>query len=98
MAVLVIGGLLIIRGSLSLGGFVAFQQLMQRFLEPVNSLVNLGQQLQELVGNINRLDDVLANPIDPQLQNESTEASSSRLQGYMKLRNITFGYSPVAPP
>jgi len=103
MAVLTIGGISVIKGNLTLGGFVAFQQLMQQFLAPVNGLVDLGQQIQQLVGNVNRLDDVLGNPTDPQLateENFDTEQvpSSFKLRGYIELKNLNFGYSPITPP
>lgn len=116
MLVLVIGGLRVMDGAMSIGMLVAFQSLMQSFMGPVNTLVNLGSDLQELEGDLNRLDDVLRNPIDPQLEpsaatslfpSESREQAHSlhlhkhphfRLQGYLELQNITFGYSRVAPP
>ena len=101
MLVLVIGGLRVMDGAMSIGMLIAFQSLMQSFMEPVNSLLNLGTELQELEGNLTRLDDVLRNPIDPQLDPEKTTLANPDdrgLQGYLELRHITFGYSRVAPP
>ncbi|OKH22230.1 NHLP family bacteriocin export ABC transporter peptidase/permease/ATPase subunit [Hydrococcus rivularis NIES-593] len=105
MLVLVVGGLRVMDGHLTIGMLIAFQGMMQAFLAPVNNLVNLGSSLQEMEGNVNRLDDVLRNPIDPQLKEEKSEATlaptihpSVRLQGYVELRNVTFGYNRVAPP
>ncbi len=65
---LVVGGFRVMNGNLSIGGLVAFLSLMQSFLEPVRRLVNLGGTLQELEGDVSRLEDVLSNEIDPQLQ------------------------------
>ncbi len=114
MLLLVIGGLRVMDGALSIGMLVAFQALMQRFMEPVNTLVSLASDLQVLEGDLNRLDDVLQNPIDPQLERvrEGVKESpsphlpitpslihpSTQLQGYVELRNLTFGYNRVAPP
>jgi len=64
MMLLVIGGLRVMDGHLSIGMLVAFQGLMRSFLAPVNNLVNFGSTLQELEGNLVRLDDVLQNPTD----------------------------------
>jgi len=148
MLLLVVGGLRVMDGHLSIGMLVAFQVLMQSFLLPVNNLVNFGSTLQELEGNLIRLDDVLDNPIAPQVeqgsrvvgagftQNLSISQTTSlnppsweqdcrggfypesfyltdnlskpallgtgqilpRLQGYVELRNVTFGYSRLEPP
>lgn len=103
--ILVVGGFRVMSGFLSIGMLVAFQSLMQSFLEPVNSLVDFGSTLQELEGDLNRLDDVLNNPIDEQLQVTSESQTSSsqpanlvKLQGYVELRDISFGYTQVEAP
>lgn len=103
MLLLVVGGFRVMDGHLSIGMLVAFQGLMQSFQQPINNLLNFGATLQELEGNLIRLDDVLNNPIDPQLaQKEITQQTLTsavlKLQGYVELRNVTFGYSPADPP
>jgi NHLM bacteriocin system ABC transporter peptidase/ATP-binding protein len=96
-SILVVGGFRVMNGSLTIGMLIAFQLLMGSFLGPVSSLVNFGSTLQELEGDLNRLDDVLQNPIDPEAKRTETayqiDADSFRLQGYVELRNISFGYS-----
>ncbi|MBD2524573.1 NHLP family bacteriocin export ABC transporter peptidase/permease/ATPase subunit [Nostoc sp. FACHB-133] len=104
MLLLAVGGLRVMDGVLSIGMLIAFQALMQRFLEPVNNLVSLAGELQEMEGNLGRLDDVLRNPIDPAVERDLSisptqlPAANVRLQGYVELRNITFGYNRSAPP
>ncbi|NJR49606.1 MAG: NHLP family bacteriocin export ABC transporter peptidase/permease/ATPase subunit [Leptolyngbyaceae cyanobacterium CSU_1_3] len=105
MLLLVVGGLRVMDGVLSIGMLIAFQALMQRFLEPVNNLVGLAGELQEMEGNLGRLDDVLRNAIDPTVKDamstpppEALSATNVRLQGYVELRNVTFGYNRSAPP
>jgi NHLM bacteriocin system ABC transporter peptidase/ATP-binding protein len=107
VAILAIGGLRVMNGDLTIGMLVAFQSLMVSFVTPVNGLVNLGSQLQEVEGDMNRLDDVLRYQRDPQLENddESIPAADSvaapapvRLSGQIEFKSLTFGYSPLDPP
>lgn len=98
--ILSFGGMRVMDGFLTMGALVAFQSLMQSFLTPVNNLVNLGGKLQELTGDMNRLDDVLKykKEIEPKSNLEIIEKSDSKLNGYLELKNITFGYSQLEKP
>lgn len=102
MLILVIGGFRVMDGYISIGMLVAFQSLMDSFQQPVNTLVSFAGDLQELEGDINRLDDVLENPVDSGLNNISSSQSQQlasptgyRLTGQLELKNISFGYSRV---
>ena len=105
-SILVVGGLRVMNGSLSIGMLVAYQTLTQEFLNPVNELVNFGSTLQDLEADLNRLDDVLENPVDPEAESSSNsddsqptiEQDSFRLQGYVELPNLTFGYDRLGSP
>jgi ATP-binding cassette subfamily C protein len=99
--ILIIGGFRVMEGSLSLGMLVAFQSLALSFLAPVNSLMRLGGELQELEGHITRLDDVLQNPLDSQAGTSDARTEDgvpSRLKGGIELRDIGFSYVPTAAP
>jgi ABC-type bacteriocin/lantibiotic exporter with double-glycine peptidase domain len=108
MLLLVIGGLRVMNGHLTIGMLVAFWELMGHFQEPVNTLVHMGSTLQVLEGNFKRLDDVLENPIDPVLKLATPQQLTPIqhtppqemyfLQGAVELRNVTFGYSRVDDP
>jgi NHLM bacteriocin system ABC transporter peptidase/ATP-binding protein len=111
--ILGIGGLRVMDGHLTMGMLVAFQFLMASFLQPVNDLVGLGGQVQEIEGDMNRLDDVMRYPLDPLIAAEEARAAVDdrepegmgkavqaphKLAGEIELRDITFGYSRLAPP
>ena len=100
-AILVLGGSRVIDGVFTMGILVAFQTLMFSFMAPVNQLVNLGGKLQEAAGDMNRLDDVLHYPVDPLLGPQLPAfqgGQRQKLNGYLELRNIVFGYSRLEPP
>jgi NHLM bacteriocin system ABC transporter peptidase/ATP-binding protein len=101
--VLCLGGLHVMDGALSMGMLIAYQSLMGSFTDPVNRLVDLGSRLQEVEGGLNRLDDVLKYPVDPQVDRDSVHQHAggivrSKLEGGMELRNISFGYSRLEAP
>src|SRR6185437_4784209 len=107
IAILGIGGLRIMDGFLTMGMLIAFQGLMQTFVDPVNKLVDLGSKLQEAQGDLGRLEDVLNYPPDPQVDHlngvpDATAADGAapvtRLEGSIQLKGITFGYSRLEPP
>jgi ATP-binding cassette, subfamily C, bacterial len=101
MLLLILGGERVMDGVLSIGQLVAFQSLVQQFMQPVSQLVKLGEDVQELDGTMNRLDDVLRHPQDAILAKQNTEVSAviePKLKGFLELRNLTFGYNRSGPP
>ncbi len=100
--ILGLGGLRVMNGSLTLGGLVAFQLLMAAFVAPINRLVSLGGRLQTVEGDMNRLDDVLRYRIDPGAASGAGELPPAgvpvRLDGFLELREVAFGYSRLDPP
>ena len=103
-ALLCLGGLRVMDGTLTIGMLVTFQALMGSFSIPVSGLMSLGTQFQLLDTQIGRLDDVLNNPTD-QLAcatNPETELQVAgtihKLAGHLELRDVVFGYGRLEPP
>lgn len=101
-AILGIGALRIMDGQMSMGMLVAFQALMLSFVRPVNDLVALGGRYQETEGDLNRLDDVLNYEAErpPRIEGAGarTKAVPPKLEGYLELRGLSFGYSRLEKP
>ncbi len=101
VAILSIGSLRVMDGYMTMGMLIAFQSLMSSFLGPVEGLVGMGGTLQEVQGDMRRLDDVLHYAADPLLLQEATAddlTHGSKLQGHLDLVDVTFGYNRQAPP
>lgn len=109
---MVYGGMLVMDGRMSFGTLMAFNMLMAMFLAPINSLLGLSTQMQQIRGNINRLDDVLDHPTR---DGETTrngfavavarpgaaaaiDKSHARLEGRVACTDLSFGYQPIEAP
>jgi NHLM bacteriocin system ABC transporter peptidase/ATP-binding protein len=104
LVVYVMAGFKVMNGEFTIGMLVAYQTLVSSFNRPLTSLVNFSGVLQELRGDMTRLDDVLAYPQDPQYarfaaaEQQGAAVETLKLSGRVELRDITFGYSPLEPP
>ena len=96
-AILGFGSLRVIDGTLSLGALFAFYLLSEQFSAPFAEIVRFGSEFQEMDGSLKRIEDVYRYPATvPPL--EVAEPRREIFHGGLELRNIRFGYSPVAPP
>ncbi len=93
--VLCFGAYLVICGDLTLGGMMAFQALMNCFVQPVNQLVTAGTQIQELKGTQDRIEDVMHYSGEVRFADQSDKKV---VRGKLELRNISFGYSRLEEP
>ena len=99
--VLALGAYRVIQGELTLGMLVAFQSLMSSFTTPVQNLVNLAGNLQEIEGQMNRLNDVLQYRLDPKTEDTFQPEPGdlrTKLTGRVSLDKVAFGYSRLDEP
>lgn len=75
--VLLLGAFFILEGEMTIGMLVAFQSLMTSFMTPVTEIVGLGSELQEVEGEMNRLDDVLQYPQAFEYREEKTKRTEA---------------------
>jgi NHLM bacteriocin system ABC transporter peptidase/ATP-binding protein len=101
-AVLILGGLKVMNGEMTVGMLVAYQTLLASFMRPLNTFVQFGSTLQELQADMNRLDDVLRYPEDKQYAQTRAklpyDPSVVKLSGLVELKSVTFGYNPLDAP
>ena len=99
-AVLILGVWLCMQGEFTLGGIMAFQGFLTAFMSPAMTLIQAGQTIQEMRTQMERIDDVMEYPSDVNVVSDTDTSGQSlrKLKGNVELKNITFGYSKLAPP
>ena len=106
VAVLVLGIWLIVKGEFTPGMLLAFTGFLSSFISPVNQLTGLGQTVQEMETQMERIEDVMKYEVDVPETCESPEEVASlerqfgckKLRGQVDLEGVSFGYSPLEPP
>ncbi|WP_294428676.1 NHLP family bacteriocin export ABC transporter peptidase/permease/ATPase subunit [uncultured Treponema sp.] len=99
--VLTIGALRVMDGHLSIGMLMAFQTLLANFSAPINSFLGLGSSLLSVNADMQRIDDVMDYPIPKTFKDDNNEKGFlpiKKLEGYITLKDIVFGYSLLAAP
>ncbi len=98
--VMVLGVWLAMNGHFTLGMISAFSGFLKAFMEPATTLISASQTIQEMRTEMERIDDVMDYPNDPMFADDpvSDDVDYSKLKGKIELKNVTFGYSRLAPP
>ena len=98
--ILAAGLYLIIRGEYTVGMLFAFQTMLSSFMAPVVTLSDAMAAIREMRVNMERIEDVMEYPPDVEYagEPEASETAYDKLTGSIELKNVTFGYSRLAPP
>ena len=98
--VLFFGVLYAMQGNFTVGMITIFQGYMGSFLSPAMTLIGAGQTIQEMRTSMERVEDVMQYPDDPNVKDEPIREDEdySKLTGQMELKHVTFGYSRLAEP
>ncbi len=86
----------VIDGTLSIGMLMAMQILQTNFLAPISRFVSLNQMIQSMKIDMDRLNDVFKNPVDPYYK--ESEEPIQELKGHLEFRNVSFSYAPLSLP
>ena len=99
--IMAVGGFTIMEGMMTAGVYMAFNNLIARFQEPVQKLLMLGDTLRNVEMQMQRLDDVKRYKTDslnyPDA-NQTVTFTGNRLSGEITMKDVSFGYSPLDPP
>ena len=95
------GSYLVISGEITVGTIVAIQALMTSFLNPLHKLIEFINTLNQLKGDIVRLNDVMNTPTAPGFSVKDKGKSELLLQDtplILQIKELSFSYSALDPP
>jgi NHLM bacteriocin system ABC transporter peptidase/ATP-binding protein len=102
--IVLLGGVLIMNGEISVGVFVALQSFIANFSTPVKDCVDGVKMFQENAGNVGNLIEVRELPVDPLCSDEgrlgidAVTPFNARLAGAIEIRGLGFSYNKFAAP
>ena len=94
IAILWIGVTLVIKNQLTIGQLIAFQMFANQFIAPVMRLVNLWNEFQQVLLGVDRLGDILNNPVEI---TSSKAITLPKINGSVRLDKLSFKYSQNTP-
>ena len=98
LAVVFLGVWFTMQGKFTVGMVMAFQGFLQSFMSPAEAIITSGQSLQEMRTQMERVDDVMEYPDEDVFAESDENCELHKLSGEIEIRNVFFGYSPLAEP
>nr|AIF26655.1 putative ABC-transporter permease [uncultured bacterium fosmid pJB77G10] len=99
-AIVGIGVYFTMKGQFTLGSITTFQGFYSYFTTPARSLLSSGEKVQSARVAMERIEDVMEYPDDPNVVEIIPEEGTieHKLSGNIEIKNISFGYSPLDEP
>ena len=94
ITVLYLGVKLVINNQLTIGQLIAFQMFAGQFTGPFLRLVNLWNEFQQALLSVDRLGDILNNPIELK---SGKDITLPKLNGSVRFDNVSFKYTLDTP-
>ena len=95
VTVMVVGGRLLLAGTMTIGDFFAFTLYLGFMVAPVFQMVGIGTQITEAFAGLDRMHEVLGE--QPEDVDPVRTVSLERIQGNVRFENVTFEYEPGKP-
>jgi len=94
--VVIVGGAMVLNGSLQVGVIVAFLFYIQRFFDPIRSLTMQYSIMQRAMTSGRRITEVLDIPVTIADKPDAV-ALTPAMDGSVEFRDVVFGYDPQRP-
>jgi ATP-binding cassette subfamily B protein/subfamily B ATP-binding cassette protein MsbA len=89
------GGSMVLNGQMEVGDLILFQSCIFLLLGPVTQMIDSFQNLQQNLGALDRVIDVLDQPEDMPDSPSARPIHLQRVHGHIELRDIHFSYKPA---
>ncbi|MDH3241157.1 MAG: ABC transporter ATP-binding protein/permease, partial [Alphaproteobacteria bacterium] len=93
--VVIVGGNMVLGGSLEVGTMVGFILYVQRFFDPIRSLTIQYSVMQRAMASGQRIFEVMDVPVD--IKDKPGALALDEIDGTVELKNVTFGYIEDQP-
>ncbi len=92
VAICVLGGYLVVKGSIPVGDIQAFIQYMRSFTQPITQIAQISNVLQGTIAAAERVFEFLAEP--EEIPDTENPVQVTNFEGRVDFKNVHFGYSP----
>ena len=98
--VVIIGGVHVLNGSISLGGLQAFTQYTRQASQPIGQLASMGTMLQSSLASCRRVFDFLDEAEEvPDIKHPDHlgQETGGKVEGHVRFDHVRFSYDPAEP-
>ena len=92
VAICILGGYLVIKGSIAIGDIQAFIQYVRSFTQPITQIANISNILQQTMAAAERVFEFLAEAEEQ--PDTTTPVVMSNMAGRVDFKDVHFGYNP----
>ncbi len=92
VGICILGGYLAVQGSITIGDIQAFIQYVRSFTQPIQSIANISNILQQTMAAAERVFQFLAE--EEEAPDAVTTLNAEHIEGRVDFKNVHFGYTP----
>lgn len=94
VVVVVVGGLLATKGTITIGDIQAFIQYVKSFTQPITQIAQVSNMLQSMAAAAERVFELLEEDEEEQVANEHAPIAIEDVHGDVEFEDVNFGYNP----
>jgi ATP-binding cassette, subfamily B, multidrug efflux pump len=92
VGICILGGYLVINGSITIGDIQAFIQYVRSFTQPITQIANISNVLQQTMAAAERVFEFMAE--EEEVPETTTLLTAEHIEGRVDFKDVHFGYNP----